>query len=82
MSRKKKNTIFVDFRESDHVKNHLKNLGSEVIEKSLSPADYIIAGEYAFERKQINDFFQSIFDGRLFEQIERMKETSQNPGVE
>jgi len=65
-------TIFVDARESWDVRDALVELGCNVIERALAPADYVVSEGYAVERKEIHDFFRSIFDGRLFEQVERL----------
>jgi ERCC4-type nuclease len=46
---------------------------------SVTPGDYIVSSDCAAERKTINDFMQSIFDGRLFEQISRLKSTYSRP---
>lgn len=67
--------VFADVRESMDVKDYLKEFGCEVIEKALSPADYVVAENCAVERKELHDFFRSVFDGRLFEQAERLAET-------
>ncbi|MEM1589224.1 MAG: ERCC4 domain-containing protein [Candidatus Bathyarchaeia archaeon] len=71
-------TVFADVRESMDVKDYLREFGCEVVEKALAPADYVVAENYAVERKEIHDFFRSIFDGRLFEQAERLAETYEN----
>ncbi|MBS7647591.1 MAG: ERCC4 domain-containing protein [Candidatus Bathyarchaeia archaeon] len=78
MSREFKPTIFVDVRECMDVKDYLREFGCKVVEKALAPADYVVAENYAIERKEIHDFFRSIFDGRLFEQAERLTETYEN----
>lgn len=54
-------------------------LGCEVVERVLAPADYVISEDYAVERKELHDFFRSIFDGRLFEQVERLSEAYEKP---
>jgi ERCC4-type nuclease len=79
MSKDFKPTVFVDVRESLDVKDSLVELGSQVVEKVLAPADYVVSEGYAVERKELHDFFRSIFDGRLFEQIERLAEAYENP---
>ncbi|MGQ9530497.1 MAG: ERCC4 domain-containing protein [Candidatus Bathycorpusculaceae bacterium] len=78
MSKGFKPTVFADTRESLDVKDHLLELGSEVVEKVLAPADYVVSEDYAVERKELHDFFRSIFDGRLFEQAERLSEAYEN----
>ncbi|MEM2319592.1 MAG: ERCC4 domain-containing protein [Candidatus Bathyarchaeia archaeon] len=70
--------IVVDVHESMDIKDYLKELGCEVIEEALAPADYVIAENYAIERKTLYDFFRSVFDGRLFEQVERISKTYEN----
>lgn len=74
-----KPTVFADVRESLDVKDCLIELGSEVVERVLAPADYVVSEDYAIERKELHDFFRSIFDGRLFEQVERLAEAYENP---
>ncbi len=75
MSNEFKITVFADNRESMDVKDHLRELGCEVVEKTLAPADYVVAEDYAVERKELHDFFRSVFDGRLFEQADRLAKT-------
>lgn len=79
MSKTFKPLIFADTRESLDVKKSLVELGCEVVEKTLSPADFVVSQDYAVERKELRDFFRSIFDGRLFEQVERLVEAYENP---
>jgi ERCC4-type nuclease len=78
MSKNFKPTVFADTRESLDVKDSLMELGSEVVERVLAPADYVVSEDYAVERKELHDFFRSIFDGRLFEQAERLAEAYEN----
>ena len=71
-----KNTlkIIVDARESSFVINHLQRLGVQISVEMISPGDYVVADGFAVERKTVNDFIRSIFDKRLFEQVERLRE--------
>jgi DNA excision repair protein ERCC-4 len=78
LSREFKPKIVADMRESMDVKDYLKEFGCEVVEEALTPADYVVAEDYAVERKELHDFFRSIFDGRLFEQAERLAKTYEN----
>ncbi|MCD6504313.1 hypothetical protein J7K52_02945 [Candidatus Bathyarchaeota archaeon] len=64
--------IIVDFREAFSIKLKLSELGSHVVEKSITPADYVLSENCAVERKTLKDFLRSIYDGRLFEQVERL----------
>ena len=49
--------------------------------KTLPVGDYIVAPETVVERKSIRDLMSSIFDGRLFDQCNRLKEHFQFPIV-
>ncbi len=52
----------------------LKRLGVRVIIKRLDVGDYVIAENVVVERKNIRDFINSIYDGRLFDQTRRLVE--------
>lgn len=67
-------TVYVDTRESLDVRDALVELGSTVVERVLAPADYVVSEGYAIERKEMHDFLRSVYDGRLFEQAERLCE--------
>jgi ERCC4-type nuclease len=69
---KKETEIIVDCRENSKIKKSLSRLGCKVIEKTITPADYVLSSECAVERKRTHDFLNSIYDGRLFEQVERL----------
>ncbi len=63
--------IFVDFREPDRIVQKLKSLGLDVYVKHLELGDYLVKHslyEVLVERKDVNDFINSIIDGRLFRQ--------------
>lgn len=64
--------IIADTRESSLIARYLKDFGARVNFKMISPGDYIVAEGFAIERKTFGDFLQSIFDKRLFDQIERL----------
>ncbi len=66
--------IIVDIRESRFVAEALSDMGARVIEKMISPGDYVVGEGFAVERKTFRDFVQSIFKKRLFEQIERLQQ--------
>ena len=65
-------TIIADTRESPHVTEALKELGSAAVQEMISPADYVISEDLAVERKTFRDFLKSIYDKRIFDQMERM----------
>lgn len=72
-------SIIVDSREDSFIKESLKALGLDVIEKSITPADYVISRDYAVERKTFRDFMSSIYDGRIFDQGERIAQAYSHP---
>ncbi len=79
-TRKKGIVVYVDSRElKSQVPKHLKDLGSEIQVKTLDIGDYVVSEDVAVERKSANDFIQSIIDGRLFEQMGRLKEAYMRP---
>jgi len=71
--------IVVDSREPDVIAVLLVQLGVEVERRAVTPGDYILSSECAVERKTTQDFFNSLFSGRLFEQVERLKEAYAKP---
>ncbi|MFX0184314.1 MAG: ERCC4 domain-containing protein [Candidatus Hodarchaeota archaeon] len=71
--------IIVDHREPMKIKKRLIKLGMEVEEKQLDIGDYIISERVACERKTGVDFIVSLMDNRLFEQIDRLIETYEQP---
>jgi DNA excision repair protein ERCC-4 len=70
----KKPKVIADARESNSIKKALMELGCEVAEKQITPADYVLSEECAVERKGLSDFLKSVYDGRLFDQAERLAE--------
>ncbi|WP_048146523.1 DEAD/DEAH box helicase [Pyrococcus abyssi] len=74
--------VVVDSRElRSEVVKRLKTLGVKIEVKTLDVGDYIISDEVAIERKSANDFIQSIIDGRLFDQVKRLKDSYPRPVV-
>jgi DNA excision repair protein ERCC-4 len=72
--------IIVDEREKKSgIPDLLKAVGMKIELKTLPIGDYIVAPETVVERKSIQDFVSSIFDGRLFDQCSRLKEHFLNP---
>ncbi|MGY5150897.1 MAG: ERCC4 domain-containing protein [Candidatus Nitrosopumilus sp. bin_6a] len=59
----------------------LKSIGLNLEMKTLPIGDYIVAPETIVERKSIRDLMASVFDGRLFDQCERLKEHFEHPIV-
>lgn len=67
--------VIVDSRESRFVTEALRKMQARVVEKMISPGDYVVGEGFAVERKTFRDFIQSIYKKRLFEQIERLRQT-------
>ena len=74
--------VYVDSRElRSGIPKLLKGLGVEVEVRTLDVADYVVSEEVGIERKSANDFIQSIIDGRLFDQVERLKKAYEKPVI-
>ncbi len=72
--------IVVDEREKKSgIPDLLKSVGIQIEMKTLSIGDYIVAPETVVERKSIRDFVSSVFDGRLYDQCNRLKNNFQFP---
>ena len=72
--------IIIDERErKSGIPKLLKDIGVNIEIKTLPIGDYIVSHETVVERKSINDLISSIFDGRLFDQCNRLKEHFQFP---
>ena len=72
--------IVIDERErKSGIPKLLQTIGIDVEIKTLPVGDYIVSHETIVERKSINDLMSSIFDGRLFDQCNRLKEHFQFP---
>jgi DNA excision repair protein ERCC-4 len=74
--------MVVDERErKSGIPDLLKKVGVKVEMKNLPVGDYIVASETVVERKSVYDFVSSVFDGRLFDQCNRLKEHYENPAI-
>lgn len=74
--------IIVDEREKKSgIPDLLKAVGVNIEVKTLPVGDYIVAPEIVVERKSIRDLISSIFDGRLFDQCNRLREHFQHPVI-
>jgi len=67
--KEEKITIIVDTRERNSLAaNELKKKDCDIIEKQLGVGDYQVGEDTIIERKSVNDFINSLLDGRLFSQ--------------
>jgi len=74
--------MIVDEREKKSgIPDLLRAVGVNIELKNLSVGDYIVAPETIIERKSIQDFISSVFDGRLFDQCNRLKEHFEHPVI-
>jgi DNA excision repair protein ERCC-4 len=74
--------MVVDERErKSGIPDLLKEVGVKVELTNLPIGDYIVASETVVERKSVYDFISSVFDGRLFDQCNRLKENYENPSI-
>lgn len=71
--------IIADIHEPDVMMVLLSALGFEVERRVITPGDYIISNECAVERKTIQDFLTSLFQGRLLDQMNRLKDAYTKP---
>jgi ERCC4-type nuclease len=67
-----KSIILIDNREKDsEIPNLLKDKGIPILFENLEIGDYII-GDLIIERKTSKDFIASVFDGRIFQQANKI----------
>lgn len=71
--------VYVDTREIPELVEKLRYRGAEVIVKQLDFGDYVISSDIVIERKTLDDFVKSIFDGRLFQQLANMSKQYSRP---
>ncbi|MFH0955185.1 MAG: ERCC4 domain-containing protein [Candidatus Micrarchaeota archaeon] len=77
---KDKVEIFVDSREqASSVCRELTELGAVIRVKQLEVSDYVLGPEIAVERKTVEDFLESLIDGRLFNQLQSLSQTYSSP---
>jgi len=74
--------MIIDERErKSGIPDLLRAVGVNIELKNLPVGDYIVAPETIVERKSIQDFISSVFDGRLFDQCNRLKEHFEHPVI-
>lgn len=74
--------MVIDERErKSGIPDLLKEIGVKVEMKNLQIGDYIVAPETVIERKSVHDFISSVFDGRLFDQCNRLREHFESPAI-
>ncbi len=74
--------IYVDNREqASSVVKELEELGALLKMRQLDVGDYVISDDVVIERKTIEDFLESLIDGRLFNQLVGMASNHAAPLV-
>ncbi|MFO7793025.1 MAG: DEAD/DEAH box helicase [Candidatus Saliniplasma sp.] len=73
-------SITIDTREQNSkVATEISKKGIKINTAQLSIGDYIISEDTAVERKSVEDFLESLIDGRLFSQAKSLKEQYIHP---
>ncbi len=74
--------VIVDSRErNSELIGRMTSLGIEVEFRTIPVGDYVVSDRICIERKTATDFENSIMNGRLFDQIDRLKESYSLPMV-
>ena len=72
--------IIVDHREyRSPVARNLTIKDAFVESQQLNTGDYVLSTRIGVERKTVDDFLQSLIDGKLFEQISRLRDAYPRP---
>ncbi len=72
--------ILVDHREkANHVVKELIDLGADVELRALEVGDYLLSKRVGIEYKKVEDFVNSILDGRLLSQLKELKRNIERP---
>ena len=72
--------IIVDNRERNvPLINVLESKGMSIEIKTVHVGDYVVSDRVCIERKTVQDFESSIINGRLFDQVRRLRETYECP---
>ena len=72
--------IIVDHREyRSRVVRNLITLGISVESQQLDIGDYILSSRIGVERKNVDDFLNSLINGKLFSQISRLRDAYPRP---
>lgn len=66
--------VYVDERErSSEVPTYLSSRGITVVFKVLEVGDYLVDDNVLVERKRVDDLVRSVYEGRFFSQLKRLK---------
>lgn len=72
--------IVVDHREyRSNVVRNLATKGVSVEPQQLAVGDYVLSSRIGVERKSVDDFLESLMDGKLFRQISQLRDAYSRP---
>jgi len=72
--------IIVDYREyRSNVVRNLSLKGVFIEPQQLDIGDYVLSSRIGVERKNVDDFLESLIDGKLFKQITQLRDTYSRP---
>jgi len=72
--------IIVDYREyRSNVVRHLTLKGVYIEPQQLAIGDYVLSSRIGVERKNVDDFLESLINGKLFKQINQLRSTYSRP---
>jgi len=75
-----KPVIYIDNREKGNdIPKRLLDIGADVKLKQLETADYIISNRTGIEYKKVEDFINSLVDGRLLSQVSQLVKNFERP---
>ena len=72
--------LIVDVNEPEDIAERLRKLKVPIEVRRIAPGDYVL-GPIGIERKTLYDFFNSMVRKRLFEQVQRLRESYPQPLV-
>ncbi|MDG6998052.1 MAG: DEAD/DEAH box helicase [Nitrososphaerota archaeon] len=78
-SEENKPLVYADTREIAELVEWIRQRGARVEVKQLDFGDFVLSNEIVIERKTLDDFVKSIYDGRLFKQLVNMNEKYSRP---
>ena len=72
--------IIIDHREyRSKVVRNLMELGISIDSQQLNVGDYILSSRIGVERKKVDDFLNSLINGKLFTQISKLRDAYSRP---
>ncbi|MFE3845831.1 DEAD/DEAH box helicase [Thermoplasmatota archaeon] len=72
--------IIIDHREyRSRVVRNLMELGISIESQQLAVGDYILSSRIGVERKNVDDFLNSLINGKLFSQISKLRDAYSRP---